>query len=144
MQVKASFLIGRLIFGGFFLYNGINHFKQLRSMAQYAGAKNVPAPEAAVALSGGLLLIGGASVILGVKPKIGAAALITFLASVSPMMHDFWKAEDAQQRMNDMIHFMKNMAMLGAAVALMGVEEPWPASVASGGAEATSRALVRA
>jgi hypothetical protein len=47
--------------------------------------------------------------------------------------------------MNDMIHFMKNMAMLGAAIALMGVEEPWPASVpVGGGGEATSRALVRA
>ncbi len=28
-----------------------------------------------------------------------------------------------------MINFTKNMAMLGAALALMGVEEPWPASV---------------
>jgi hypothetical protein len=31
--------------------------------------------------------------------------------------------------MNDMINFSKNMALLGAALALMGVEEPWPASV---------------
>jgi hypothetical protein len=28
-----------------------------------------------------------------------------------------------------MIHFSKNMALLGAAIALMGVDEPWPASV---------------
>jgi hypothetical protein len=31
--------------------------------------------------------------------------------------------------MNDMINFSKNMAMLGAAVALLAIEEPWPASV---------------
>ncbi len=31
--------------------------------------------------------------------------------------------------MNDMINFTKNTALVGGAMALMGVEEPWPASV---------------
>jgi hypothetical protein len=44
-------------------------------------------------------------------------------------MHDFWKQENPEQRTNDMINFMKNMALLGAAMALMAVEEPWPGSV---------------
>jgi len=34
-----------------------------------------------------------------------------------------------EQRMNDMINFTKNTALVGGAMALMGVEEPWPASV---------------
>jgi hypothetical protein len=38
--------------------------------------------------------------------------------------------EDAAQRQNDMIHFMKNMAMLGAALALLDVKK-WPASLAN-------------
>jgi hypothetical protein len=29
----------------------------------------------------------------------------------------------------EMIQFSKNMALLGGALALMAVEEPWPASV---------------
>jgi hypothetical protein len=44
-------------------------------------------------------------------------------------MHDFWKQEQSEQRMNDMINFTKNMALVGGAMALMAVEEPWPASV---------------
>jgi len=127
--MKAAFLLGRLIFGGFFLYNGINHFKQQKGLAQYAGAKNVPNPEQAVLASGIALAAGGASVILGLKPKFGALAIIGFLAAVSPTIHDFWTAEDPQQRQNDLIHFSKNMALLGAALALLGVEE-WPASIA--------------
>jgi putative oxidoreductase len=127
--MKAAFLIGRLVFGGFFLYNGIHHLKETKSMAQYAASKKVPVPEVAVAATGVALLIGGASVVLGVKPKVGTLAIIGFLAGVSPIMHDFWRQEDANQRMNDMINFTKNMAMLGAALALMGVEEPWPVSV---------------
>ncbi|HZU28872.1 MAG TPA: DoxX family protein [Bryobacteraceae bacterium] len=127
--MKVPFLIGRLVFGGFFLYNGINHFRNRRPLSQYAGAKHVPQPEAAVMVSGAALLIGGTSILLGIKPKLGAAAIIGFLAGVSPMIHDFWHAQDPGQRQNDMIHFMKNIALLGAAVALASVEEPWPASV---------------
>ncbi len=127
--MKAVFLIGRIVFGGFFLYNGINHFKKQEFLAQYAGAKNVPNPEMAVMATGMALAIGGASIILGLKPKIGAAAIVAFLASVSPVMHNFWQIEDPNQSMNDMIHFSKNMALLGAALALAGMKEPWPMSL---------------
>ena len=127
--MKAAFLIGRVLFGGFFLYNGIHHLKELKSMAPYAASKKVPMPEVAVASTGVALMIGGASIVLGIKPKLGTLAIIGFLSGVSPIMHDFWRQEDPNQRMNDMINFTKNMAMLGAALALMGVEEPWPVSV---------------
>jgi uncharacterized membrane protein YphA (DoxX/SURF4 family) len=127
--MKAAFFLGRAIFGGFFLYNGINHMLKKDAMAQYAAFKGVPSAEAGVIASGALLLLGGASIITGAKPKWGAAALLAFLASVSPMMHDFWNAADQQAGQNDMAHFSKNMALLGAALALMSVEEPWPASL---------------
>jgi putative oxidoreductase len=127
--MKVPFLLGRLIFGGFFLYNGIHHFQERKNLAQYASAKKVPMPDLAVTASGAALIIGGASILLGVKPKLGALAIAGFLAGVSPFMHDFWRAQDPNQRMNDLINFSKNAALLGAALALMGVEEPWPASV---------------
>jgi putative oxidoreductase len=127
--MKVPFLLGRLAFGGFFLYNGINHLKQRKALAQYASAKKIPLPDLAVSASGVALLIGGTSILLGIKPKLGAAAVAGFLAGVSPLMHDFWRVEDPNQRMNEMINFTKNMALLGGALALMGVEEPWPASV---------------
>jgi putative oxidoreductase len=130
--MKVPFLLGRLIFGGFFLYNGINHLKERKTLGQYAQSKNVPKPEAAVVASGIALLIGGTSILLGVKPKLGAGAIAGFLLGVSPVMHNFWSQEDPAQRMNDMINFSKNMALLGGALALMGVEEPWPASVPVG------------
>lgn len=127
--MKVPFVIGRVLFGGFFLYNGINHFKQREGLAQYAKGKNVPLPDVAVVATGAALIIGGASLLLGIKPKIGAAAVAGFLAGVSPVMHNFWNHEDPQQRQIEMIQFSKNMALLGGALALMGVEEPWPTSV---------------
>ena len=127
--MKVPFLIGRLVFGGFFLYNGINHLKERKSLAQYAETKNVPMAETVVAATGVALMAGGASILLGVKPKLGTAAIAGFLAGVSPVMHNFWSVQEPSQRMNEMINFSKNMALLGSALALMGVDEPWPASV---------------
>jgi uncharacterized membrane protein YphA (DoxX/SURF4 family) len=127
--MKAPFLLGRIVFGGFFLYNGINHLRKAKSMAPYAESKGIPNGELAVKLSAIPLIVGGASVLLGVKPKLGALAILGFLAGVSPVMHDFWSKEDPNEKMNEMINFTKNLALAGGALALMGVEEPWEASV---------------
>jgi uncharacterized membrane protein YphA (DoxX/SURF4 family) len=121
-----------MLFGGFFLYNGINHLRQAKSMGSYAEAKGVPAGELAVKLSAIPLIAGGASLLLGVKPKVGTMAILGFLAGVSPIMHDFWSQEGPTQRQNEMINFAKNMALAGGALALMGVDEPWEASVPAG------------
>ena len=126
--MRVPFLLGRALFGGYFIMSGINHFKQTRQLARYAGEKGVPKPGIAVRATGAMLIAGGASILLGFKPKLGATVLIGFLAGVSPIMHDFWN-EDAEQRMNDIINFTKNLALVGGAAALMSVEEPWPASV---------------
>ncbi|HVO62152.1 MAG TPA: DoxX family membrane protein [Terriglobales bacterium] len=127
--MKAPFLIGRLLFGGYLLYNGINHLKQRKNLAMYAQSKGVPNPEVAVTVAAVPLLIGGTSLLLGLKPKLGALAILGFLAGVSPIMHDFWRNEDPNERMTNMVNFTKNLALAGGALALMGVDEPWEASV---------------
>ena len=128
--MTGLFLIGRILLGGYFLYNGINHFLSLGSMAGYAASKGVPAPEIAVMGSGLLLLVAGASILLGMYPMVGIAAAALFLVGVTPMMHDFW-AVPADQQLAEMVNFTKNLALLGATVMLVGVPEPWPMSVGS-------------
>src|SRR5512133_1574619 len=102
--MRVPFLLGRMLFGGYFIMSGVNHFKQTKQLSRYAGMKGVPKPDIAVRATGAMLIAGGTSVLLGFKPKLGAAVLIGFLAGVSPVMHDFWN-EDAEQRVNDMINF---------------------------------------
>jgi uncharacterized membrane protein YphA (DoxX/SURF4 family) len=130
--MKLPFTLGRLLFGGFFLYNGINHFLQYKTLSQYAQAKGVPFPPVTVLSTGALLTAGGASLLLGLRPKWGAAAVALFLAGVSPVMHDFWNDESPEARQANEIHFMKNAALLGGALALAAVEEPWPLAIPSG------------
>ena len=127
--MKAPFLIGRAMLGGFFIYNGIHHFQETDMIAGYAKSKKVPLAKAGVMATGAALIVGGASLVTGIKPKWGSAALIGFLGSTAGLIHDFWKAQDPQQKQNDMINFSKNLALAGATLALAGVDEPWEASV---------------
>ena len=125
----ALLTMGRLIFGGYFLYNGVNHFLNRQMLADYARSKQVPAPDAAVIGSGVLAALGGVSVLTGAQPKVGASMIAAFLLGVSPQMHDFWRIEDQQQRMSEFVNFTKNMALVGAACFIAAMPEPWPGSV---------------
>jgi uncharacterized membrane protein YphA (DoxX/SURF4 family) len=127
--MRALFVLGRTIFGGYFLYNGINHFINREMMSQYAATKGVANAEVAVPVTGGLLVAGGLSVLAGANPRQGLAAIIAFLVPVTMRMHRFWEIEGDQQRMAEMVNFTKNLALVGAALAMMQIPEPWPASV---------------
>lgn len=122
-------MLGRVIFGGYFAYNGINHFVNRSMMAAYAGSKGVPQPDAAVLGTGALLMAGGIGLVLGTRPKLSAAMITTFLASVSPVMHDFWNVEDPGQRQIELVNFSKNIALIGGACLAAAMPEPWPGSV---------------
>ncbi|HKB11991.1 MAG TPA: DoxX family protein [Vicinamibacterales bacterium] len=126
--MRALHVLGRAIFGGYFVYNGIHHLQQTKALGQYAAAKGVSSPEQAVQATGVMMLAGGLSVIAGLKPKQGLAAILAFLIPVSLKMHPYWE-EQGERRQIEQIQFMKNMALAGAALAMMGVSEPWPASV---------------
>ena len=130
--MRPLHVLGRAIFGGFFVYNGINHFMHEKMMSRHVGAKGIAAPDAAVMTSGAMLIAGGLSVLTGVKPRQGLAAIIGFLIPVSFQMHRFWEEEDPQRRMVEMVNFSKNMALVGAALMMFQIERPWPASLDSG------------
>jgi len=127
--MRALFVLGRAIFGGYFVWSGLNHFLNRESMSRYAEGKGVTAPDTAVPASGAMIVAGGASVLAGIKPRQGLALIIGFLVPVSLQMHRFWELQDPAQRMSEMINFTKNMALVGAALALMQIDEPWPISV---------------
>lgn len=129
VAASTIFIIGRILFGGFFILSGINHFQHASTMTPYATSKGVPAAKAAVIASGILILLGGLSVLVGMWPQIGALLIAIFLIIVTPKMHPFWKASDPTQRMNEKINFMKNVALLGATLLIGVIPSPWPLSL---------------
>ena len=127
--LQILFLIGRIIVGGYFLMAGFNHFKNADMMAGYAKAKGTPSAKLAILGTGVLLVLGGASFLLGYHPTIGAGLLIIFLLGVSFKIHNFWTIAHPQARMNEQAHFGKNVVMIGFLLMTLMIFRPWPFSL---------------
>lgn len=109
--------------------NGLNHFMKMGMMKGYAQSKGVPAPALAVSVTGLMILFGGLGVLFGIYIELSVALIAIFLFFVSFKMHNFWKVEDPNMKMMEMVNFTKNMALLGAALLLLAIPQPWVFSV---------------
>lgn len=123
--------VARILIAALFIPSGIAHLTQVKSMAGYAkGVGKIPAPEAAVVVSGLMLLVGGLSLLLGYHPRIGAAVLFVFLVPTAILMHGYWKETDPMQKAGQRAHFWKNIALAGAMLYIAANPGwPWPWSV---------------
>jgi uncharacterized membrane protein YphA (DoxX/SURF4 family) len=92
-----------------------------RDGVAYARASNVPAPELLVPVSGLIAVSGGLLVAVGLWADLGALLLAAFAFPVAVWMHAFWKQDEPMQRANQQAHFMKNVSMGGAALALFAL-----------------------
>jgi len=108
------FILGRIIFGAYFLYNGLNHLKSHKAMTGYAKSKGVPSAQLAVIVSGLMLVLGGLGFILNMYIYESVIMLLVFLIITTFMMHAFWKISDPMQKMGEQVNFTKNMALIGA------------------------------
>ncbi|GAA3855362.1 DoxX family protein [Streptomyces sedi] len=114
-------LIGRVLFVLLFFHSAIGHLTKTTPMAGYAGSQGIPFPWLAVFGSGLLQLLGGALVLLGLWPDVGALLLAVFLLPTAVLMHPFWKREDEEARQGDQLHFLKDVALAGAALMLFAL-----------------------
>lgn len=123
------FILGRIIVGGYFIMNGYNHFKNLGMLTGYAQSKGVPMAKQAVLLTGLMMLLGGAGIVLGVYVKLSILLVSVFLFGVSFTMHRFWTISDQMARMGEEINFKKNIALMGAMLMILAIPLPWAVSL---------------
>jgi len=123
--MEILFLIGRILFGGFFLISGFKHFKNGKMLTGYAASKGVPSASLAVYVSGLMIFLGGLGVLLGVYTQVSLWLIIIFLVLTSFKMHNFWTIADPMAKMPEQVNFMKNMALAGAALMMLLMAEPW-------------------
>jgi uncharacterized membrane protein YphA (DoxX/SURF4 family) len=128
--VDVVFIIGRLIFGGYWVLSGLNHFINMKILADLVRQKGVPFPvELSVAVTGLMMLLGGLTIILGVYTYIGMALIILFLLSAMIFVHRFWEISDPMARRTEMILFMGNVAYIGVLLMLYTLGDTWPYNV---------------
>lgn len=109
----ATALLGRLFFSLIFVVAGFNHFS--KQTIAYAASQGVLLASIAVPVAGILAIVGGLSILLGYRAKVGAWLIALFLVGVTPM-HNFWAVHDPVMAQIQMIMFMKNISMLGGAL----------------------------
>lgn len=106
--------VGRALYSVMFVLAVLSHFKP--ETIQYAASAGVPAPQVLVPLSGIMATLGGLSVLIGFRARIGAWLIVAFLVPVTLGMHAFWTYADPVMRMTQQVAFLKNLSMLGAAL----------------------------
>jgi putative oxidoreductase len=69
--------------------------------------------EQLVRINGGIQLAAGSLLALGRWPRLSALAIAATLVPTTLAGHRFWEADDTQERAQQRIHFLKNLAILG-------------------------------
>jgi putative oxidoreductase len=121
--------IARTLFAAIFLLS-IPHLFSTKSV-ELATHHGVPVAALAVPVAGVIALLGGLSVWLGFKARVGGWLLVVFLLPVTFWMHDFWNVTDSVAAQMDQINFMKNLSLMGGAL-LIAYFGAGPFSVDSG------------
>ena len=107
---------GRILFSMIFIVMGVMHFMKLDDVSAMAASKGVPAAKPATIVGGLMILVGGVFVLLGWHRFIGAGLIAIFLLFSATLGHQFWKESDPPVKMNETAHFMKDLALAGAAL----------------------------
>jgi putative oxidoreductase len=123
------FLAARVLFGGYFAMGGWNHLKNSTALAGYAASKKVTSPKAMIILSGLMILIGGLGIVTGLFVGVSVLLIVLFLIPVTFIMHNYWADTDPNMKMVNQVNFMKNMALIGGALAFLFVPGQWPWSL---------------
>lgn len=105
-------LVGRILIALIFVLSGFGKIAGFEGTVGYIASKGMPLPQLAaigailIELGGGLMLV------LGWKARWAAAAMFVFTALAALVFHNFWAVPPAEAQ-NQMIHFMKNISMMG-------------------------------
>lgn len=112
------FLLARLVFGGVLAFTAIDNLRDLDHNIEYAKHNDAPRPEVTVPFASGTLLFGSIGIILWRVPRLAALSLLAFLTPTTPIMHDFWAVDEEQKGM-EKIQFIKNLGLIGGALAFL-------------------------
>jgi putative oxidoreductase len=111
-NASAIQLIGRILMGVLFLVAGLMKAFNIAGTTAYMTRLGFPIPEAMAYLSTLIELAGGALLIIGWQTRKVAWFLVLYLLVATGAAHRFWEYDQAQ-RVNQINHFLKNLALMG-------------------------------
>lgn len=115
-------LLARVMLAAIFLLAIVGKATNFAATAEMMGKQGVPSPQILLGGAIAFLALGGLSVVLGLKGRLGALLLLVFLGAATYYFHDFWKLPadtPADVKQQEIIAFMKNLALMGAMLFLL-------------------------
>lgn len=106
-------LLARIFLSAIFLWSGINKIINPLAVRENMSAHGMPLTSVFLVAAIALEILGGLSVLLGIKPRWGAVMLIIFLIPATLIFHTDFSTEIEQAM------FLKNLAMLGGLLMLV-------------------------
>jgi putative oxidoreductase len=110
--------VGRLCLAAIFVIQGIQTAKNPVYPAKRAAELDIPDPEAAARANGTVMALAGSAIALNFWPRVAEFVLALVLVPTTLVGHRFWQESDPQQRNQQKIHFLKNLALFGAMLLL--------------------------
>ena len=106
-------LLSRIFLAAIFLWSGVNKILHPLTTQENMSAHGMPLTSIFLIAAIALEILGGLSVLLGIKPRWGATMLVIFLIPATLIFHTDLSTEIEQAM------FLKNLAMLGGLLMLI-------------------------
>jgi putative oxidoreductase len=113
--------LGRLILAWFFLSEAWWRIVDWEGTVTLMHMKHIGNAEPLLALAVMLMALGGISLLLGYYARTGALILFALTIIMSVMIHDYWKITNVVDRDADYDLFIRNMAIAGGLLFLVGM-----------------------
>ena len=114
----AMLAVGRILIAIIYISSGLEKFMGLSEVTAQLASKGFPAANVFAIASAALELGGGILIVLGWQTRIFALALAIFTGIAAYFFHDFWHLPAGMEHTNNMIHFMKNVSIMGGFLIL--------------------------
>lgn len=117
--------IARPLLAASFVSGGIETLREPEPRVEKAEAvapqiaERLPVPDETdqlVRINAIVQVVAGGFLAIGRLPRLAAAALAASLVPTTLAGHRFWEEEDAAQRAQQQIHFVKNLGLLGGLI----------------------------
>lgn len=113
--------IGRVALAWFFLSDAYLRAAQWNATVALMAEKHIPAPAILLFVALAAMILGGLSLLLGFRAKVGALILFAYTVVTTILMHNYWVIQDAAQRSADYEIFIRNVAIAGGLLLLLGI-----------------------
>jgi putative oxidoreductase len=118
---RISPFVGRMIIAWFFLSEAWARLSSFDATVTLMRMQHIPAAAPLLVLALVAMILGGASLVLGFHIRHGAMLLFGFTVIVSVLMHAWWTLSNPIDRAADYDIFIRNMAIAGGLLLLVGV-----------------------